>query len=458
MDANETTMTPAARLKISAVAGIIFALVVFGVAIYLARVRSANLIKEQIINRDAVVLYSAICLMRDESISTELSDFDLPSGQLNLILKISNLKGVIAVRLFDKDGGFVNGVPVSIKETNLDSTELSYMQALIPRAKFHNEVKMGDLFYFAPDNYEKDVLSVLEINIPLHKKDDTKLLGIAQFLIEGASVQREFKALEDNLNAQSAIIFGIGSVLITAGLGFAFRKLYERTVELQKANRELALSARASALGAITANLIHGLKNPLAGLQMLANGKATNGDTTDADWEQALKSIQKMKMMISEVSNLIKEETGATNIELTTEELAEMVLNKMGTVAKQRGVILNVENQCTGINLPGRTANLISIILTNLIENAIEATPSGKKVVLKVECHDKNLRFQVIDEGSGLPQQMMENPFLPRTSTKPGGSGIGLAISKQLANHLGAGLSVKWTSANGTCFELVLPV
>lgn len=458
MGANEMITTPAVRLKIASISGIIFAIIVFGVAIHFARVRSANLIKEQIINRDASVLYSAICLMRDESFSTVSSDLELPSEQMNLILKISNLKGVIAVRLFDRNGKFVNGVPVSVKEADLDETELMQVKALNPHARFYKEVKMGDLFYFAPDNYKRDVLSVLEINIPLHKKGETVLLGIAQFLIEGTSVQNEFLALEKNLKIQSAIIFGIGSALIIAGLGFAFWKLYDRTVELQKANRELALSARASALGAITANLIHGLKNPIAGLQMLVNGKATNGEVADADWEQALKSIQRMKLMISEVSNFIKEETGATNIELTTEELANMVLNKTGTIARQRGVIIDVENRCHDKNLPGRTANLTSIILTNLIENAVEATPSGKKVALKIESLDNNVIFQVIDEGSGLPRQMLENPFLPRASSKPGGSGIGLAISKQLANHLGAELRVKWTSEKGTCFELILPI
>lgn len=460
MNAKVDSITMASRLKITSAVSVVFALIVFCVAIYFARMRSENLIKEQIINRDASVLYSAICLMRDEYMASEMPDLDSPAEQMNLVLKISNLKGVVAIRLFDKTGKFENGLPVSVKETDLGEEELAFMKALKPHARFHKGLKVGDIFYFAPDDFKNGdrEFSILEINIPLHGRNSADLKGIAQFLLEGTSVQSEFVDLEKNLNAQSVIIFAIGSLLIGGGLGFAFLKLNQRTLDLQKANRELALAARASALGAITANLIHGLKNPLAGLQIFASDRATNGDSSVTDWEQALKSIQRMKTMIAEVSNFIKEETGATNIELTIEELAEMVSNKTKLIARQRSVNFNVENHCPDKRLRGRVANLISIILVNLIENGIEATPPGKNVWVKIRPEDNAIAFDVIDEGCGLPEAMIENPFLPRQSSKPGGSGIGLAISKQLANHLGAELKVKWTSDRGTCFELIIPV
>ncbi|MCX7872601.1 MAG: HAMP domain-containing histidine kinase [Verrucomicrobiae bacterium] len=424
--------------------------------------RSGSLIREQIINRDASVLYSAICLMRDESAEGGMLDIDSNAGQMELVLKISNLRGVIGVRLFDINGKFVNGLPVSIREGSLEVAECNYLKLLVPCARYHDSMKLSDLFYFSQgdDGKNKMRISVLEINIPLHKKNDSNLLAIAQFFIEGETVENEFAILDRNLNRQALITFLVGAVLIVAGLGFAFLKLYKRTLDLQRANRELALAARTSALGAIAANLLHGLKNPIAGLQLFATDKAANGgDSSDEDWQEVMKSIQKMRTMINEVSTFIKEESGITDIELSAEEIAEMVLSKTAPRAKEMGVNLSAENNCKGVNLPGRVANLISIILVNLIENAIEATPPGHGVRLLCSINGGGvLMFQVIDEGCGLSATIAENPFMPRYSSKPGGCGIGLAISKQLANHIGANLQLKWTKPGGTCFELSLPI
>jgi hypothetical protein len=66
--------------------------------------------------------------------------------------------------------------------------------------------------------------------------------------------------------------------------------------------------------------------------------------------------------------------------------------------------------------------------------------------------------MEVQDEGPGLPPQVAERLFAPCISSKKGGSGIGLAISRQLAKHLGAELDLKQSSSEGCAFRLVLPL
>jgi nitrogen-specific signal transduction histidine kinase len=63
----------------------------------------------------------------------------------------------------------------------------------------------------------------------------------------------------------------------------------------------------------------------------------------------------------------------------------------------------------------------------------------------------------VVDRGPGLPERIKSRLFTPCTSGKPGGGGIGLAISQQLAQHLGARLELAGTSTCGTIFQLVIP-
>ena len=65
--------------------------------------------------------------------------------------------------------------------------------------------------------------------------------------------------------------------------------------------------------------------------------------------------------------------------------------------------------------------------------------------------------FSVTDQGPGLPAAVQAALFTPVTSTKAGGTGIGLALSGQLARHLGAELGLVRTGADGTEFCLRLP-
>ena len=108
--------------------------------------------------------------------------------------------------------------------------------------------------------------------------------------------------------------------------------------------------------------------------------------------------------------------------------------------------------------LSNRDANLVMLILENLIQNAVQATPAGKSVRLTVADAENGLVFEIADEGSGLPENVRASLFSPCRSTKPGGSGIGLALSKQLATQLGAELSLQTSTPQGSVFRLILPV
>jgi signal transduction histidine kinase len=124
-------------------------------------------------------------------------------------------------------------------------------------------------------------------------------------------------------------------------------------------------------------------------------------------------------------------------------------------VAREAGVRL--ETAVTAAGAPSnREAEFVLLILENLMQNAIEATPPGKAVRLTIASQGERTTFEVEDEGPGLPREIAERLFTPCISTKKGGTGIGLAISRQLAAHLGAELELKHSSAQGTSFRLTL--
>jgi len=101
-------------------------------------------------------------------------------------------------------------------------------------------------------------------------------------------------------------------------------------------------------------------------------------------------------------------------------------------------------------------ANIILLILENLIHNALQVTPPAGTIRVVLANAGESVVCRVSDEGPGFPEHLLRDLFSPCRSTK-GGAGLGLAISKQLASHLGARLELRHSTASGSAIELILP-
>jgi len=172
--------------------------------------------------------------------------------------------------------------------------------------------------------------------------------------------------------------------------------------------------------------------------------------------------------MIHQVVSVLHEDQAGTAYEVTLAELEEMVRQRTQPLARERGVGFTAAVRADDA-LPNRVANLVALILINLCENAVQATPRGGTVMLTLGRDSlwpvggpasgpegARLRCEVRDEGGGFPA---DTPlFMPCRSLKEGGTGIGLALCKQLANHLGAELELAASTAAGCVFTLSLAV
>jgi signal transduction histidine kinase len=233
--------------------------------------------------------------------------------------------------------------------------------------------------------------------------------------------------------------------------------LAERTRNLLKANRELALAAKTSAIGAVTSHLIHGLKNPLSGLQSFVQDRASDQATSpDSDWELAVATTKRMQGLIDRVVRVLQEQQTVAEYEISFSELLEILNARIEPAARAADVTYNTRLTTEAV-LSNRHADLILLVLENLIQNAIEATPAGKAVELRILRQGADILMEVQDQGPGLSAQLREQLFTPCRSGKKGGSGIGLAISRQMAIHLGALLELRESSPKGSCFRLLVP-
>jgi signal transduction histidine kinase len=419
-------------------------------------------IREQIANRDGLELHAVSLLQQFADANGDPTGDSLaePTEQLDLLINISRIKRVLGLRLFSPGGEFINAFPANITEATLPAGDLARLGALQPVSHFVPWGLLEEVDLFSTGSGA--TVPLLIVNVPLHSKNEARLVGIAQFILHGESIAREFRLLDRSLFLQAAVVFLSGGIL-TLALAMAFRRLRrvnrllsERTFSLLRANQELALAAKTSALGALTTHLIHGLKSPLSSLQSFARERVDNQDNA-SEWQEAIRMTRRMQNLIGEVVRILGEQQMASHYEVTLSELLEMVSARVLPTAQTAGLQFSTRAEGEGA-LANREAALVLLILENLAHNAIEATPRGKSVWLQASAAGGQVVFEVRDEGPGLPAGMAEVLFRPCRSTKEGGSGIGLAISRQLALHIGAALELEASSAQGCVFRLAVPL
>jgi signal transduction histidine kinase len=448
------------------------ALVILAGTILVGRDQLRDRIREQIIARDGEILHAVALtpLYGGDAGEPGLESIEDPATQLTLMLRTSKLRGVLAAHLIGTDGDVIQSFPVNARDGGLEDGDLDRLKALQPVSRFHPSVPLGAIVWptDADSASANRRVPMLEVNIPLHGIESRRLAGVAQFLIEGTSIEREFGRLESHLNQQAAAAFLVAGSILTGVVGLALRRLRNanrllkrRSAELVDANRELVQTAKTSAVGAVTSHLIHELKNPLSGLHNLVTGCAQSpgmaSELPAAQWREAAAATRRMRDTIAEIVALLREDQSAVHYQLTLEEVGDLVRHRLDERAKARRIRIVTEVSAVG-NLGNRQANLVALILANLGENALLATPEGGTVTIRIVPSRSlpGIRFEVEDQGPGIPASRAESVFHPVSSTHEGGSGLGLAICKQLANHLGATLTLERNSAQGCRFALEL--
>ncbi len=423
-------------------------------------------LKEQILRREADTLAAVASLQLDNSAAEygEVALAEVPGALLVAVLKTAKLRGVVGVRVFDAVGALnsSDGIVGEIDPpARSDWARVSGGEAF---ARLHPGSIRADMFVL-PDRAASNGL--VEAWVPLHRTGSSVSVGAAQFWLLGGAAGAEIGAHDRRLWLQAAMAWGAGSVVIVLALGWAFRRLaaanrelHLRSEDLQRANRELVLAAKTSALGAVTAHLMHELKNPIAGLEMLMAGQLEFGagarSEAGAELAAASELTRRLRTMVNDVVGVLRDEQTGAVFELTCADVVEIVRAKVQPESDRRGVRIEVETPGT-VSLSGRRGNLATLVLRNLMQNALEATPGGGTVRIAGGAGtDGRVEFVVEDGGGGLPDAVRARLFQPCPTTKPGGSGLGLALSHQLAHQAGGRLELVRSDAQGTSFRLVL--
>lgn len=436
-------------------------LLVFGGAIWVAKEQMGERIREQVLARYAHELY-AISLVHQVTLveSAEVVFMDDPSDQLVVYGEIADLIGALGVRLFTADGEFLIASPENIADGILLGGHLESAGEFIPASRLVESLPVDEVFWEPLLEGESigQTLAVREVVLPVHVADEGELLGVAQFLFDGSDALDDIAELNDGLFRQGLFIFAVGGGVIALLLSLSFarinrihRSLAKRTFALKKANQELALSDRTSAVGGVASHLIHGLRNPLAGLRAYLDTAQRDED----DLSTAKSTAKRMEGMIDNIVRTLGEDASGVVYELSVAELLQIFEPRVAPMAGEHQVQLTIDS-AGGRELDNREGNLVLLILENLTQNAVEACGPGGRVTVRASESSGVTVFEVGDNGGGLPEAVKGSLFQPGNTSKEQGSGLGLAISGQLAASMRAELTLAKSDENGTTFRLAL--
>ena len=245
--------------------------------------------------------------------------------------------------------------------------------------------------------------------------------------------------------------------------------------ELEERNRVLSeamagLQEMDQLKASFTAMLVHDLRSPITGIQVLLDLFEETGKLRPEHLSHARQSVQSTLVMLNDLMELFRSKAGEIPLELQRVGLERVLESSCGAhaiLAGRKDIALSF--QCAP-ELPEVTADpqKVDRILSNLLGNALSHTPPGGSIRLEADVTqgmgvDKGLRWvriSVTDTGQGIPADLLPYIFDPyRQASKRDGChfGLGLAIAQRLmAAHQGR-ISVQSQLGVGTTFVLLFP-
>ena len=230
---------------------------------------------------------------------------------------------------------------------------------------------------------------------------------------------------------------------------------------LESINTQLQVSERLAALGRITAGVAHEVKNPLNSMRLwLENLKESLPPERDSASQQAVQVLDKEIDRLDAVVKRFLDFTRPMDIRLEPTQLAEL-LKEVLEVARPQLQKSNIQlAQLLPIDVPEVYVDraLLKQAVLNLVLNAAEAMPIGGQLRLVLSRRGEMAEISVGDTGKGIAPENRQKIFQLFFTTRPGGSGIGLASTFRIVQlHNG---SIDFTSevGRGTTFRIELPL
>jgi nitrogen fixation/metabolism regulation signal transduction histidine kinase len=232
-------------------------------------------------------------------------------------------------------------------------------------------------------------------------------------------------------------------------LGQAFNSMAER---LEAAMAALRQAEREAAWRTVAQRLAHEFKNILTpmslSLHLLADRSARAPD--DAERAEALGALERGVSHLGRLAEQFSQYARLPEPRLEPLDLA--TLARSAAPAGEVQVAADAQVAVAGDSL------LLSRAIHNLVLNAVEASAAGAIVEVRVRAERPHAVLEVLDRGAGVPAEIATRIFEPYVSSKQRGSGLGLALVRDIAQQHGGDVTLEPREGGGTRARLTLPL
>lgn len=226
-----------------------------------------------------------------------------------------------------------------------------------------------------------------------------------------------------------------------------------RLKELESQNER---NHRLIAMGEMAVKIVHEIRSPLCSIELYASMLASDlSGTEHAKLAEGISSgIKSLNNILTNMLFFAKPHKPFLK-EVDIAQIIEQSVFMLNPMIESRGLALNID---LPFNLFVRgDSELLKQVLLNILLNAIQITPEGKKIEIALKAEDGYVVVDIRDEGEGIDSENMERIFDPFFTTKEKGTGLGLTIASRIMQAHGGSIRVKSDKGKGSCFSLHLP-
>ena len=231
--------------------------------------------------------------------------------------------------------------------------------------------------------------------------------------------------------------------------------------ELREKNELLERKSRLAALGEMAAGMAHEIRNPLGGVQLYASLLAKDLE----EKPESLKWVKKINNAVIGMNQIVTDMLTFTQnqscekTELNLTGMVTEVVDLAAPQANQKDVRIVID--CDRDLIVNADLNMLHRILLNLVLNAVGAVDNSGFVVVRGRASRSerySVKIEIIDNGSGIPDDVISKIFNPFFTTRDTGTGLGLAIVHRLVEcHDGMITASNNKDQPGAKFSVLLP-
>jgi signal transduction histidine kinase len=239
-------------------------------------------------------------------------------------------------------------------------------------------------------------------------------------------------------------------------------KVESQLEELKAAQSQLVESARLAAIGTMAAGIAHQINNPMFVIRGRAETLCEDADehlkTPSA--KRAVQVIFEMADRVSRIVNSLLPHSQISEDGVASSDVNESVRNAL-LLLEPKILKSNVEvSTALAENLPPCLGEACEIqeMLINLVDNACNAMPEGGKLSISTRITGPGISIRIADTGTGISPDKMANIFNPFFTTRKGcgGVGLGLYVTKHIAEKYGGNIKADSQTGKGTVFDVLL--